>query len=192
MVLIIFDVFLLSTSAIICLITFIYRDPTFNTKLLLNVSAVAGSYGFISAICNCVATIGIKKGRRCFLLPFLTFLPMVMSLLFIILVTIVFTKGVDEVLALPIVICLVLAYIWLKLLKQWSIMSQLQVTVRQQENIESELAAVLAILELSPGGGGGGGLGRDPPPDYESLEEDKCPPPSYEEAVKEEAVGNKK
>ena len=80
------DIFFLVTSAVIFCTSFIYKDPPFNRKLLLNISAVVGSYGSISSICNCLATFGIKKGRRCFLLPYLAFLPMVISLLFIILI----------------------------------------------------------------------------------------------------------
>ena len=84
---------------------------------------------------------------------------------------------------------LVLAYIGLKLLKQWSIiMSKSLVIVSQQENIECQLAAAQAIFEQSPGevGQENGGFSREPPAKYESLETvgTQCPPPCYAEAVK--------
>ena len=185
-----FDIFFLVTSAIIFCTSFIHKDLPFNRKLLLNISAVVGSYGSISSICNCLATFDNKKGRLCFLLPYLAFLPMVILLLFIILVTVVFSQGFIETLLLSAVMFLVLAYIWLKLLKQWSTMSKSLLTVSQQQNIEGQLAAAQVIFEQSQGevGQANGGFSRDPPPKYGSLETvgTQCPPPCYEEAVKYE------
>ena len=136
-VLIFCDIFFLITSTILFFLASVSRDPPFNRSLLLNVSAVIGFYGSLSAICNCLASYGIKRWRRFFLLPYLAFIPMVMALLFIILFRLVFTNGISETLALPLVTCVVLAYIWLKLLKQWSTMSKPLVILPQQEDFET-------------------------------------------------------
>jgi len=202
-----FDIFCLICSVILFLTAVLgliskgqlQQDPKFKRKHLIYVCVVLGGYGLLSVFCNCLASFGIKKRRRYFLVPYLVFIPMVLSLLFIILITVLCTKGVNEFLAVPVVICLVLSYVWVKLLKQWSIMSQIP-TDNQQENIDidRELASVLAILDLSQrqaiinlsqGNAGEtiGGVYNDPPPRYESLEVENCPP-CYEEAVLKDLV----
>jgi len=203
LIIVTFDIFCLICSVILFLMAVLgliskgqLQDPPFKRKYLIYVCAVIGGYGSLSIICNCMASFGIKKRRRCFLLPYLTFIPMVVSLLFITLITVLCSKGVNEFLALPVVVCLILSYVWVKLLKQWSIMSQTAAD-NQIENIDidSELASVLAILDLSQrhlsqrqvGEVLGGGVQNDPPPRYESLEGDSCPP-CYEDAVLKDLV----
>jgi len=199
-----FDIFCLISSVILFLTAVLgliskgqTQEPPIKRKDLIYACVVMGGYGLLSVICNCMASFGIKKRRRYFLIPYLVFIPMVLSLLFIILITVLCTKGVNEFLAVPVVICLVLSYVWVKLLKQWSIMSQIP-TDNQQENIDidRELASVLAILDLSQRQAvidlsqrnvGEAFGNNDPPPQYESLEVQTCPP-SYEEAVLKDLV----
>jgi len=198
-----FDVFCLISSVILFLSAVLGlisedqpQDPPIKRKDLIYTCVVIGGYGSLSVICNCLASFGIKKRRRYFLLPYLVFIPLVLSLLFITLTTVLCTKGVNEFLAVPVVICLVLSYVWVKLLKQWSIMSQIP-TDNQEENIDidRELASVLAILDLSQRQAAIDlsqrnvveAMSNDPPPQYESLEVQTCPP-SYEEAVLKDLV----
>jgi len=201
-----FDIFCLICSVILFLTAVLglvskgqLQDPPIKRKHLIYACVVIGGYGLLSVICNCLASFGIKKRRRYFLVPYLVFIPMVLSILFIILITSLCTKGVSELLAVPVVICLALSYVWVKLLKQWSLMSQIP-TDNQQENIDidRELFSVLAVLDLSQRqavidlsqrnpGETLGGVHDDPPPQYEALEVENCPP-CYEEAVLKDLV----
>jgi len=192
-VLLFFDVFCIITSSILLLFSTLSSSVNIhlNKRLLLQVSTVFGIYGLISFICNCLANYGIRKWRRFFLLPYLTFLPTVLVLLLIYLIGSSFMCGITEAIVLPLATSIVIMFIWLKLLKQWFAMAEPldNVISPTQQEVESQalaLATAIAILNLSPGQTeqDAADTRRDsPPPKYETLEVDMTAPPEYEEAV---------
>eukprot|EP00092_Neocalanus_flemingeri_P103543 GFUD01132527.1.p1 GENE.GFUD01132527.1~~GFUD01132527.1.p1 ORF type:complete len:244 (-),score=55.15 GFUD01132527.1:46-777(-) len=189
------DIFCLITSGILFFLSSLSKDPPLNRSLLLQVSGFVGSYGSISAFCNCFASYGIRTWRRSFLLPYLTFFPMVLTILLIYLVSLFYKSGIitGTVLinfVLPLLTSILMVYIWLKLLKQWFTMSRplAVISLPSQQDVESQtlaLARAFAFLHLSPGPGIDQDVGstRDLPPKYETLEVDMTAPPEYEEAV---------
>ena len=189
----IFDILSLLSSGIICFLLLLHVELPFlpfAREQLLYVCAVIGGYGTLSILCNCAATFGINKRSRIFLLPYLVYIPMVISLLIIIIITSAFRVGVSEYLVLlifAIVISLVLSLVWVKVQKQWDMMPQIMIQ-QDSTDLERELASVLAIIQLSQRrvGDHNVGVDEDSPPLYESLDQqDACHPPCYEDAIKE-------
>ena len=189
----IFDILSLLSSGIICFLLLLHVELPFlpfDREQLLLACAVIGGYGTLSVLCNCAATFGINKRSRIFLLPYLVYIPIVISLLIILVITsAVFRVGVTEYLVLnlfAIVISLVLSRVWVKVLKQWNMMAQISI---QQDitDLERELASVLAIIiSQRRVGDHNVGVDEDSPPLYESLDQqDACHPPCYEDAIKE-------
>eukprot|EP00092_Neocalanus_flemingeri_P037770 GFUD01041118.1.p1 GENE.GFUD01041118.1~~GFUD01041118.1.p1 ORF type:complete len:227 (-),score=59.14 GFUD01041118.1:88-768(-) len=187
------DIFCLITSAILFFLSSLSKDPPLNRSLLLQVSGLLGSYGSISAFCNCFASYGIRAWRRFFLFPYLTFYPMVLTMLLIYLVRLFYNYGIINAvvvinIGLPLITSIIMVYVWLKLLKQWFTMSRPLAIISppNQQDIESQtlaLARAFAILHLSSGTDQDPEATRDLPPKYETLEVDMTAPPEYEEAV---------
>merc|ERR1719369_237756 len=156
--------------------------------LILKVCAVLGGYGLIPAVCNCLASYGIRIWRRVFLLPYLAFLFIVLGMLFIYLIRVFILYRISEYLVLPVIVILIVGLIWQKLFKQWFMMSKPRVagSPLTQQEVESQalaLAAAMAILHMSQSGPTVTGNSLDLPPTYEDLEVDITAPPGYEEAI---------
>eukprot|EP00092_Neocalanus_flemingeri_P108772 GFUD01139704.1.p1 GENE.GFUD01139704.1~~GFUD01139704.1.p1 ORF type:complete len:211 (+),score=29.44 GFUD01139704.1:40-672(+) len=162
-VVLVFDVFCLLTSATLLIGSCFRTDLFLDRRLLLKVGTLLGSYSSVSVVCNVMASYGVRAWRRFFLLPYLIFLPMVLTIM------------------------LHLVYIWLKLLKQWFAMSKPMMATTpefNQQDVEPEaltLATVFALLHLSPDVGQDTVTTRDLPPSYETLEIDMSAPPEYDE-----------
>eukprot|EP00092_Neocalanus_flemingeri_P040765 GFUD01044381.1.p1 GENE.GFUD01044381.1~~GFUD01044381.1.p1 ORF type:complete len:233 (+),score=48.38 GFUD01044381.1:59-757(+) len=185
------DVFSLTISSTILLILSSFSiDLPLDRKLLLKVCTLLGSYGSISFVCNILASYGVRAWRRFFLLPYLIFLPMVLTIMIVYMVRLLFIMyGTCEAI-LPIIFSTVIVWIWLKLLKQWCAMSKPRMaaapTESDQQDVESQalaLATAFAFLQLSPDAGQDAVTTRDLPPDYETLEVDLTAPPEYDEAM---------
>jgi len=211
-----FDIFCLICSFILFIYAMLglisqgqFFDPRFNRTQLMYVCAMIAGYGSISILCNCLAYYGIKKGRGCLLIPYLIFIPLVITFLFISSITIGFIKGVNEFLSpflgLPVVISLVLSYMWGRLVKQWSIMAHTN-TDSRDELLEGDTASALETIGLPSRdelfesdidiassleaiglptrqySEANNGEYNDPPPRYESLQVESCPP-CYDEVI---------
>ena len=151
----------------------------------MQLCGVLFSYGSVSVICNRLASYSIRSWRRSFLLPYLTFLPMVLTMSLIYLVRLIFMSGISEALLPPLIASTVIVYIWLKIFKQWFSMSKTIAMINQHE-VESRamaLAAAFAILHMSPVELQDAMTSQDLPPSYETLEVDMTSPPGYDEAV---------
>eukprot|EP00091_Calanus_sinicus_P009080 TRINITY_DN21471_c0_g1_i1.p1 TRINITY_DN21471_c0_g1~~TRINITY_DN21471_c0_g1_i1.p1 ORF type:complete len:161 (+),score=33.06 TRINITY_DN21471_c0_g1_i1:67-483(+) len=75
--------------------------------------------GLMSGICNVLARFGIRIWSRVFLLPYLVFLIMLLTYVFIGFSQSVKQRGVKEVDFLSVVAILVIFYIWQTILRQW-------------------------------------------------------------------------
>eukprot|EP00092_Neocalanus_flemingeri_P040763 GFUD01044379.1.p1 GENE.GFUD01044379.1~~GFUD01044379.1.p1 ORF type:complete len:237 (-),score=34.54 GFUD01044379.1:110-820(-) len=189
-VVLVFDVFCLLTCAILLVSSCFSTDLPLDRRLQLKVGTLLGSYGLISVVCNVLASYGVRAWRRFFLLPYLIFLPMVLTIMLVYMARLLFiTFGINEAILLPIISSTVMVYIWLKLLKQWFAMSKPMMattTEFNQQDVESEalaLATAFALLHLSPDVGQDTVTTGDLPPSYETLEVDMSAPPEYDEAM---------
>eukprot|EP00092_Neocalanus_flemingeri_P018376 GFUD01019887.1.p1 GENE.GFUD01019887.1~~GFUD01019887.1.p1 ORF type:complete len:240 (-),score=43.07 GFUD01019887.1:68-787(-) len=189
-VVLVFDVFCLLTSATLLISSCFSTDLPLDRRLLLKVGTLLGSYSSISVVCNVLASYGVRAWRRFFLLPYLIFLPMVLTIMLVYMARLLFiTFGINEAILLPIISSTVMVYIWLKLLKQWFAMSKPMMATTpefNQQDVEPEalaLATAFALLHLSPDLGQDTVTTRDLPPSYETLEVDMSAPPEYDEAM---------
>ena len=185
-----FDILCLIISTILIFLSNFIKDLTLNRSLLMQIGGVVGVFGSISAICNCFTNYGIKAWRRCFLLPSLTFLLVVLVMLLMYLVRLFIMSGISEALVLPLFTGMVMVYIWLKLLKQWFFMSKPlpMISPPTQEDIDAQalawaMATGIAYLNLSLGQVHVADSATDLPPKYETLEADLTAPPGYDEVV---------
>merc|ERR1712029_734071 len=91
---------------------------------MINMTILLGTYGFTSLLCNCFALHGLKKENRVFLVPYLVFLPLVLTSIVILIVKNILTRSVSpEMLFIPMAIGLILMIVWLKLVRHWFLMS---------------------------------------------------------------------
>ena len=197
-VLIFFDVFSVTTSFVLLFLGNVTQETIFNSDLLVSISIVLGIYGSLSIICNILACYGITKGKHYFLIPYLVFFPIVISLLGVLLSRLLWLNGVNYYyyIALPFIASLLLAYVWIKLLKQWAMLrhqSRRTSTPPQtlsnrwpEDEDDNHVVENLNIIAcyLSTGNMVGE---RDLLPQYESIKvisEDLDLPPSYDDVVK--------
>lgn len=145
------------------------QKMTVNRLTLLYIIFMLGSYGVLSLLCNCLATYGVKKRIKTFLVPYLIFYPMVVAIATIFLTNSVLSSHMSVVsLVLPIFISVVLSLVWLRFVRFWFVLSTL--TSRQRADSLETGESVWSQVNLdSPT--------RDQPPPYDS-------PPGYEEAVR--------
>ena len=91
---------------------------------MINLSIILGTYGLTSLLCNGLAFYGIRKKNRIFLIPYLVFLPLVLTSLMILVIKNVLSQGITpETLFVPMAIGFILTIVWLKLMRHWFVMT---------------------------------------------------------------------
>ena len=196
------DVFSVTTSFVLLFLGSVTQETIFNSDLLVSISIVLGIYGSLSIICNILACYGIKKGKHYLLIPYLVFFPFVISFHGVLLTRLLWLNGVNYYIALPFIASLLLAYVWIKLLKQWAMLrhqSRRTSTPPQtlpnrwpEDADDNHVVENLNIIAcyLSTGNMGSERV-ADLPPRYESINvnsEDLDLPPSYNDVVKGEKI----
>ena len=91
---------------------------------MINLSIILGTYGLTSLLCNGLAFYGLRKKNRIFLVPYLVFLPLVLTSLIILVIKNILTRGITpETLFIPMAVGFLLTIVWLKLVRHWFVMS---------------------------------------------------------------------
>ena len=181
-----FDICCLITSSILLLFSSLGSSVniTLRKQLLLQVSTVFGTYGLISGICTCLACHGIRACRRFFLLPYLTFLPIVLIIMIFYLIVSFLMTTITEASLLLLITSIFILFIWLRLLKHWFTMAKHLANdnhLKQQEVESQALATAINILHLSSGQEEQKSrVRRDSPPKYETVELNLTAPPDYD------------
>ena len=204
-VIFVLDVCSLTASFVLLFLGSVSQYTIYNNGLMVSISIVLGIYGSLSLVCNILACYGMYKGRHYLLIPYLVFIPVVISFLGVIITRMLWSNGVNHFIALPFIVCLILAYVWLKLLKQWAtVRHRSQETSRASRTLpnrwpedEDDIQHVVENLNIitcyltsttttevlvSE-------QEADLPPQYESIKvisEDPDVPPSYDDVIKGE------
>ena len=140
---------------------------------LLNLTVILGVYGLLSMLCNFLASHGVKSSSKVFLLPYLLFYPLVVTILTITIINSVLTSALTvETLLLPLGLSLLLTLVWLRFVRLWYLLST-EVTQRPRRgraepDLEWSEVNLQTPVRVS--------LAPEQPPAYDS-------PPGYEEAV---------
>ena len=93
---------------------------------MINLSIILGTYGLTSLLCNSLAFYGLRKKNRIFLVPYLVFLPLVLTSLIILIIKNILTRGITlETLFIPMAVGFILTIVWLKVIRHWFVMSMM-------------------------------------------------------------------
>merc|ERR1712155_111878 len=92
---------------------------------LVNIAVLLATYSLTAILCNCLAVQGLRNDSRTFLVPYLIFLPLVLTSLIVYVVNTVLTRGLSpESLFIPMVLGLVLSVVWLRIVRHWILMGR--------------------------------------------------------------------
>merc|ERR1719495_1668994 len=158
---------------------------------MINMTILLGTYALTSLLCNCFALHGLKRENRVFLVPYLVFLPLVLTSIVILIVKNILTRSVSpEMLFIPMAVGLILMIVWLKLVRHWFLMSAI---------IPNLSSAPTGYNFTTPRHGRqGAGINSSPdlPPAYDNVvtsedtedrpvnKVEETPPPAYQDVVK--------
>ena len=152
---------------------------------MINLSIILGTYGLTSLLCNGLTFYGLRKKNRIFLVPYLVFLPLVLTSLIILIIKNILTRGITpETLFIPMAVGFILTIVWLKLMRHWFVMSMMTSSSRgRSPDVEGfhgyQYSSTVFRTPRTPST-------PDLPPPYENVvsvkDENKTetPPPCYE------------
>ena len=173
LILLFLDIFaLLGCVAIVTSVANLRPDQLpLNLSTMINLAILLGTYSLTALLCNSLAVYGLRTDSRAFLLPYLLFIPLVLTSFIVLIVKNCLTRGLSpESLLIPMGLGLVLSVVWLQMVRHWMVMGLGGAGGRDQE---------AAAAAASP----------DQPPDYNHVGVQRggkmeSPPPCYEDAVK--------
>ena len=173
LILLFLDIFaLLGCVAIVTSVANLRPDQLpLNLSTMINLAILLGTYSLTALLCNSLAVYGLRTDSRVFLLPYLLFIPLVLTSFIVLIVKNCLTRGLSpESLLIPMALGLVLSVVWLQMVRHWMVMGLGGAGGRDQE---------AAAAAASP----------DQPPDYNHVAVQRggkmeSPPPCYEDAVK--------
>jgi len=172
---------------------------------MINMTILLGTYALTSLLCNCFALHGLKRENRMFLVPYLVFLPLVLTSIVILIVKNILTRSVSpEMLFIPMAVGLILMIVWLKLVRHWFLMSA---SIPNPSSASTDLNVDIDIENLRLRGynfttprhgrqGAGINSSPDLPPAYDNVvtsedtedrpvnKVEETPPPAYQDVVK--------
>ena len=184
------DIFALAGAVAItvCVVTMKRDQLPASLTTLVNIAVLLTTYSLTAILCNCLAVQGLRNDSRTFLVPYLIFLPLVLTSLIVYVVNTVLTRGLTpESLFIPMVLGLVLSVVWLRIVRHWILMGRWLPRPlsgpRGRRNRDSEAA-------MSPGSSLQPPVLATPdhPPEYDHVVNKETPPPCYEEVVSEVAI----
>jgi len=189
------------SAAVVTAILPSYQLPS-DKVTMINMTILLGTYGFTSLLCNCFALHGLKKENRVFLVPYLVFLPLVLTSIVILIVKNILTRSVSpEMLFIPMAIGLILMIVWLKLVRHWFLMS-VNLPAPSDSNVDIENLRLRGYNFITPRhrrAGVGANSSPDLPPAYDNVvaledaedtEErpvnkvEETPPPAYQDVIR--------